>query len=186
MITINSDSGLSFFALDRLNSPVGLETFTCSVLEYNEWLIKEAFQSQDDLMAATYLLHERSTGEIASYMALLADAIKLKDDEKEHHSLIHYPFKTVLAMKIGKLAVSNRFKSQYRGIGSYMIQLAIEIADRSNQTNFSCRFITVDADIEHNPGVKAFYKKNGFIENEDKSLKGKKTASMRKDILKLL
>ncbi|MDR0518309.1 MAG: hypothetical protein LBH25_14850 [Fibromonadaceae bacterium] len=31
----------------------------------------------------------------------------------------------------------------------------------------ACRFLSVDADIEHNANVLNFYKKNGFLPNEE-------------------
>ena len=46
----------------------------------------------------------------------------------------------------------------------------------------ACRFLTVDADIEHNAKVLDFYKKNGFLVNEELFNKNRKTVSMRKDI----
>ena len=49
-------------------------------------------------------------------MSLIADAIKLTTSEKELHQL-NYPFKTVPAMKIAKLAVSASFQETYTGIG---------------------------------------------------------------------
>jgi hypothetical protein len=87
--------------LERLVSPVGLDTFSCQITEYSDWLAQEALHSQDDLVAATYLLHEHETGAIAAYMALVADAIKLSVTEKELHNL-NYPFKTIPAMKIAE------------------------------------------------------------------------------------
>jgi hypothetical protein len=115
-------------------------------------------------------------------MALVADAIKLSFAEKAFHNL-KYPFKTIPAMKVAKLAVSAPFGEKYRGIGSYMLAVAKEIARSSNQNSFSCRFITVDADIEHDEGVLAFYTKNGFVPNADMNNKNRKTLNMRKDIL---
>ena len=132
-------------------------------------------------MALTWLLLERSTGAIAAYMSLIADAIKLSATEKELHNL-DYPFKTIPAMKIAKLAVSVPFQEKYRGIGSLMVEMAIEIAEACNEQYFACRFITVDADIEHNESVLNFYLKNGFIPNEETN-KRRKTISMRRDIL---
>jgi hypothetical protein len=137
--------------LDRLDSPVGLDSFSCHIAEYSAWLALESLHSQGDLVAATYLLLERGTGAIAAYMALVADAIKLSVSEKELHNL-NYPFKTIPAMKIAKLAVASSFREKYSGIGSYMIQLAKEIAFKNNRTQFSCRFVTVDADVEHDMG----------------------------------
>ena len=133
-------------------------------------------------MALTWLLCERSTGAIAAYMSLIADAIKLSATEKELHQL-DYPFKTVPAMKIAKLAVSSPFQEKYWGIGSLMVEMAIQIAESCNEQHFACRFITVDADIEHNETVIRFYQKNDFIPNEETSAKRRKTISMRRDIL---
>jgi hypothetical protein len=44
-------------------------------------------------------------------------------------------------------------------------------------------FITVDADIEHNESVMEFYRKNGFILNDEMNNKKRKIISMRKDIM---
>jgi hypothetical protein len=46
----------------------------------------------------------------------------------------------------------------------------------------ACRFLSVDADIEHNADVLSFYKKNKFLVNEELYNKNRKTISMRKDI----
>jgi ribosomal protein S18 acetylase RimI-like enzyme len=170
------------FSLEQLTLKTRLDSFLCPIEEYNNYLFQEAFRSQNDQMALTWLLHERSTGAIAAYMSLIADAIKLSATERELHNL-DYPFKTVPAMKIAKLAVSAPFLEKYRGIGSLMVEMAIEIAEACNEQYFACRFITVDADIEHNESVLNFYLKNGFIPNEETNNKRRKTISMRRDIL---
>ncbi|MDR2716895.1 MAG: GNAT family N-acetyltransferase [Treponema sp.] len=170
------------FSLEQLTRKTRLDSFLCPIEEYNEYLLHEAFRSQNDQMALTWLLLERSTGAIVAYMSLIADAIKLSATEKELHNL-DYPFKTVPAMKIAKLAVSAPFREKYRGIGSLMVEMAIEIAEACNEQYFACRFITVDADIEHNESVLNFYLKNGFIPNEEANNKRRKTISMRRDIL---
>ena len=56
---------------------------------------------------------------------------------------------TIPAMKIAKLAVSTAFYERFKGIGSLMVEMAIQIAQSCNEQHFACRFITVDADIEH-------------------------------------
>jgi hypothetical protein len=133
-LSVDERNGPLLFSSDRLVISVGLEDFACSIPEYNEWLVRDALRSQDDLIAATYLLRECSTGAIAAYMALVADAIRLSFAENAFHNL-KYPFKTIPAMKIAKVAVSAPFREKYHGIGSYMIQLALEIADSSNETH---------------------------------------------------
>ncbi|GMO48356.1 MAG: hypothetical protein Pg6C_10920 [Treponemataceae bacterium] len=44
------------------------------------------------------------------------------------------------------------------------------------------RFRTVDADIEHDEGVSAFYEKLGFSPNIELSARKRKTISMRADV----
>jgi hypothetical protein len=79
------------------------------------------------------------------------DAIKLSFTEKELHSL-NYPFKTIPAMKIAKLAVDETFSSRYKGIGSFLIGAAEGKALSCNDDYCAARFLTVDADIEHGEG----------------------------------
>lgn len=169
------------FNLELLTALMPLESFSCQVEEYNEYLIKDAFRSQSDHIALTWLLRKRDTGSIAAYMSLIADAIKLTASEKELHNL-NYPFRTIPAVKIAKLAVSQSFSKTYRGIGTFMIGAAMWKALSCNETYCAARFLTVDADIEHDEGVLAFYRKNGFIPNAELYNKNRKTISMRKDI----
>jgi hypothetical protein len=42
-----------------------------------------------------------------------------------------------------------------------MVEMAIEIAEACNEQYFVCRFITIDAAIEHNESILNFYLKNG-------------------------
>ena len=114
-------------------------------------------------------------------MSLIMDAIKLSGAEKELHNL-KYPFRTIPAMKIAKLAVDIRFSERYKGIGTYMVEAAKGKALFCNEDYCAARFLTVDADIEHDKGVLAFYKKNGFLPNDELFNKNRKTISMRKDI----
>ena len=109
------------------------------------------------------------------------DAIKLSFSEKGLHNL-DYPFKTIPSMKIAKLAVDINFSKQYKGIGTFMIDSAQQFAWACNINYCATRFLTVDADIEHNKGVLTFYQKNGFIPNSELYNKNRKTISMRKDI----
>ena len=85
-------------------------------------------------------------------------------------------------MKIAKLAVDVTFLPKYRGLGTFMIQTAERLAYGLNKQYCAARFLIVDADIEHDKGVLAFYEKNGFIPNTELYNKNRKTISMRKDI----
>ena len=180
-ITVEGTNGPSLFELKRLTPAADCTVFDCSIDEYNEYLEKEALKAQNELVATTWLLHERKSCGLAAYMSLINDAIKLSATEKELHHL-DYPFRTIPAMKIAKLAVSKDWKEQYKGIGSYMIYLAAGITEIVN-VNSAVRFLTVDADIEHDGGVLAFYRKNDFMLNAELYNKNRKTISMRRDVL---
>jgi hypothetical protein len=169
------------FKMESLDPGKDCGGFHCAVAEYNDYLVNDALRSMNDHIAFTWLLSERSTGKIAAYMSLIMDAIKLSFTEKELHNL-NYPFKTIPAMKIAKLAVDRSFSEKYKGIGSFMIEFAMSKALSCNDEHCAARFLTVDADIEHNEGVLAFYQKNDFIQNTELFNKNRKTISMRKDI----
>ncbi|MDR0746819.1 MAG: GNAT family N-acetyltransferase [Helicobacteraceae bacterium] len=169
------------FKLEPFTPQKSCAGFQCAVAEYNEYLVNDALCSMYDHIALTWLLTERSTGKIAAYMSLIMDAIKLSFTEKELHNL-NYPFKTIPAMKIAKLAVDDSFSKKYKGIGTFMIDSAERLAWACNTAYCAARFLTVDADIEHDEGVLAFYEKNGFIPNTEFFNKNRKTISMRKDI----
>jgi ribosomal protein S18 acetylase RimI-like enzyme len=85
-------------------------------------------------------------------------------------------------MKIAKLAVDKNFSNKFKGIGTFLINSAERFATACNTDYCAARFLTVDADIEHDKGVLAFYEKNGFIPNAELHNKNRKTISMRKDI----
>ena len=181
-ITVDHKNGYSLFVLSRLAAPVKADEFECSIPEYNEYLTHEAWRAQSEFVATSWLLRGRDEDRIVAYMSLINDAIKLSSSEKELHHL-DYPFRTIPAMKIAKLAVSKASRERFKGIGSYMLYLAQFIAVTSNEQHSACRFLTVDADIEHDDGVLAFYQKNGFMLNAELYNKNRKTISMRRDVL---
>ena len=59
------------FKLEPLVSSIDLSGFSCPVDEYNEYLYKDALRSQNDHIARTWLLWERTTGKIAAFMSLI-------------------------------------------------------------------------------------------------------------------
>jgi hypothetical protein len=180
-LKITANNAGDYFYLEPLSPDKIPLSFKCQIAEYNDYLFQDAIRSKNDHVAKTWLLWELKTGEAAAYMSLIMDAIKLSFTEKELHNL-NYPFKTIPAMKIAKLAVDCDFSEKYRGIGSFMIDAAIGKALGCNDDYCAARFLTVDADIEHDEGVFAFYQKNGFIQNAELFSKNRKTVSMRKDI----
>jgi hypothetical protein len=180
-IRITAKNANDYFYFQSLTSSTTCKSFDCGIYEYNDYLASDAIRSMNDHIALTWLLTERATGKIAAYMSLIMDAIKLSFSEKELHHL-NYPFRTIPAMKIAKLAVDKYFLEKYKGIGTFMIESAGRLAWACNTEYCAARFLTVDADIEHDEGVLFFYQKNGFIPNSELNSKNRKTVSMRKDI----
>jgi hypothetical protein len=180
-IQFSKNLAFADYELGPLTADFSLSAFFCPVEEYTGYLLKDALRYQKDHRAKTWILWERATASIAAYMSLIMDAIKLSFTEKELHNL-DYPFKTIPAMKMAKLAVDCRYSEKYKGIGSFMIAFAMSKALSCNDDYCAARFLTVDADIEHDEGVLAFYRKNGFIPNAEFFNKNRKTVSMRKDI----
>jgi hypothetical protein len=180
-VVITEENGDRYFRLERLASDAPIGAFRCAVPEYDCYLREEALRAQTDHVAVTWLLREETSGEIAAYMSLVADAVKLSHAEKELHHL-NYPFKTIPALKIAKLATGETFRQRFRGIGTLLIWQAGKFARNSISPYCAVRFLTVDADVEHDAGVLAFYQKNGFAPNIELSGKRRKTISMRLDL----
>jgi len=180
-IPISHSNIKNHFYIKPLSSNDNVKGFNCSIIEYNDYLEKDALRSLKDYIALTWLLIDCKNNTIAAYMSLIMDSIKLSFTEKELHNL-NYPFRTIPSMKIAKLAVDSNFSNKYKGIGTFMIETAERFVIACNNEYCAARFLTVDADIEHDNGVIAFYEKNGFIPNIEFYNKNRKTISMRKDI----
>jgi len=165
-----------------INEVESISRFSNEYDEYNIFLHEEARNYEKFNISRTHLLIDLSNDRIFAYMSLVADSIQLTKSEKELTELGLIPFSTFPAMKIGKLAVDCKAKEEFRGIGTLMIQLARGFTSNLNNNGIACRFLTIDADVENNPGVTEFYYKNGFVPNERMGNKNRVTVSMRKDI----
>ena len=138
-IIVTISNGDTHFYLEQLSNITPLDGFSCLIDEYNHYLVEDALRSQNDHIALTWLLRDRTSGEIAAYMSLIADAIKLSVSEKETHNL-NYPFKTIPAVKVAKLAVSQSAQEKYKGLGTYMITNALALARNCNRQFLACRW----------------------------------------------
>ena len=170
---------LTLLPIDKVGA---VSHFSNEYAEYNVFLADEAQNYESLSISRTHLLVDVQTEEVLAYMSLVADSVQLTKSEKELVELGLIPFSTFPALKIGKLAVDSKAKTQYYGIGSLMIRLARGFAANLNDNGTACRFLTIDADVENNPNVTEFYIKNGFTLNERLNNKNRLTVSMRKDI----
>ncbi len=112
-------------------------------------------------------------------MALNTDSFLLDDVEKKKEGL-KIPFKSVPALKVGKLAIDIKYAN--KGYGSFLLWMALGFVEQLNESGIGCRFIVVDADVQSNSRTPEFYTKNGFVENEKMNKGRNRSVSMRYDI----
>lgn len=159
-----------------------LGDFDCGISDYNEFLQSDAPIYIEQNICQVKLLLNKVTADIIGYMALSSDSFRLDGEEKINERL-DIPYNSVPALKIGKLAIN--IKNKDKPYGSFMLWLALGYAEQLNRLGVGCRFILVDADLEHNPETPMFYEKNGFVYNEKMNEGRKKqprSLSMRLDI----
>lgn len=163
----------SFYKIDK---------FDCGINEYNSFLLEDAKHNQEIGISNTQLLLDNKSGDVIGYFSLCMSSIKLTPDEKSDCGLQKIPFSSLPSLKIGKLAISSRYRSIRKGYGSYLIQLIRGIASELNENGAANRFIVVDADLQYDSKTCNFYEKNHFKVNESFNKKAEKsTISMRLD-----
>lgn len=143
-----------------------LNDFQCTVDTYTDFLRNYALKFQEMNISKTHLVINKQNADIIAYIVLLSDMIKLSDDERNDSKMDLIPFTSFPVLKIGQMAVSEEYQEKYKGVGSLLIRITKGFANDMNYSGIACKFITVDADIENNPGVDLFYKKQGFKYND--------------------
>jgi hypothetical protein len=165
MIDLLKDDDSKFLVLEKLSEKNLNNSFSVEPQyeEYRDFLYKDALLYQSLLISKTYLLIERDSRNIVAYISLAADTVALKPQEKRKSNLTEIPFLFLPALKITKLAVASGYSEKYKHVGSRLIEVACDKAYRVNEDFMACCIVSVDADIENNPKVVDFYKKNGFL-----------------------
>jgi hypothetical protein len=80
-----------------------LEDFQCKDPDYALWLQNDALYYIQQNISRVKLLINKLNNDIMCYMALCSDSFRLSDEEKIRMNL-NVPYKSVPALKIGKLA----------------------------------------------------------------------------------
>lgn len=180
---MNCDSS-DFVRIEKLSETNIPDCFSVKVSEYSDFLLQKALFFQKNFVTDTFLLIENSSEKVIGYISLICDLVSLTAEEKEINNLTTFPFSSFSALKIAQLARAYDFQMKYKHIGSYLIDFAMSVAFEVNTNFAACRFLTVDADIENNPSITEFYKKNGFQKLSDKKYTKKtKICCMWRDIL---
>lgn len=173
--------------MDLIN---GFKTY---VKDKKEYLLDDAHKAQTMFISTTYLIFDKSDFDknkdqcdlltLFGYITILNDSINLDSDLKKYFSTKGINYKSLPAIKIGRLCVDERYER--RNIGKIAIFWCIFGVCKLNQ-KISCRFINVDVDRGDDPKNDPirFYKKLDFSILKDK--KKKKTTPLYLDLYPLL
>ena len=141
--------------IERLSDHLSKTDFDCGDPDLNEFLLKDSFSYQKQLLGVTYLFRHVENKEIIAYFTVLNDGIKAtnrlnrKIPNNKRHSKIP-------AVKIGRLAVCKTY--QRENMGSHLLDFIKYWFTFNNKTG--CRFLLADA--YNNPKTLKFYQTNGF------------------------
>ncbi len=69
-VSVTHEIGKKFFYIEALKNDTVLNGFDCGINEYNDYLFKEAMPSQNEHIALTWLLREKSSKGIAALLLL--------------------------------------------------------------------------------------------------------------------
>ena len=149
--------------------------------ELVNFLVEDALDQQNKMLSITYLWFIKGTNDFVGYITLLADKISLDAPLKEEFRKMGITYKSLPAMKIGRLCVDNKFIR--KGIGKLMVEFGIYHAKKICES-VGCRFITLDAkrNEDKNKDSLHFYRRMGF---EILKIRQKGTTPMYKDISKI-
>lgn len=95
-------------ALSILTKTTVIPEFKSKDGDLNEFLMQEAKDYQEQLLAVTYLLQNPKTSDIVAYFSLLNDTIKFEEDDKKTRNRI-----LKVARTIADLAGSEQVQSMH-------------------------------------------------------------------------
>lgn len=155
------------FIFEVLNKAIhNRNNFDCGVLELNEFIAKYARKQQENHLNTVYVAVQNDINvpkTILGYYTLSTNSLSFKDLPNDAVKNIpqNYPISTI---KIGRLA--RDIRKTKSGFGDIILGDALYRALTISRT---VGVFAIDVDAKNNQ-VKAFYKKNGFIELQDDPL----------------
>lgn len=173
-----------YIRIEKL-SPAHKEKINCFKSyekELIDFLIEDALDNQEKKISTTYLWFLKNTNELIGYITLLTDKISLSPTLKEEFKKKGVYYKSLPALKIGRLCVDDNFLR--KGIGELMIQFAIYQVQKISE-RCGCRFITLDAkrNLDKSKDSLHFYNRMGFDILRERE---KGTTAMYKDVFKII
>ncbi len=133
-----------------------LNSIETNEIDLKKFLIEDALNNQDWAISDTYLWFYNPKNELAGYMTLLSDAVRVHGTSLGQSFLDKgVAYKTLPALKIGRICVDNKYLR--KGVGTEMVAFAARTLFEINE-KIGCRFVVVDA----KEGAKHFYSKLNF------------------------
>jgi len=159
-----------------------IESFQSYEKDLIDFLVDDALDNQEKRISTTHLWFLKGTNYLIGYISLLNDSLNLTSPLKNEFGNKGINYKSLPALKIGRLCVDDRFLK--KGVGKLMIQFTISIIREINKKS-GCRFITLDAKRNGDRAKDSihFYKKMGFEILKDRA---KGATPMYKDVSKIL
>ena len=122
--------------------------------DMEDFLRNEAFDDQEKGLSCTYLFIGHDDN-LIGYLSLCNDAIRLEFEERD---TMGFPYTTIPAIKVARLAVSTDYQGQ--GIGKDALQFAIYVSQTVRDYS-GVVFLTLDC-YEHRV---SYYENFGFQRN---------------------
>jgi len=137
-----------------------ISDFCTYELDLKEYLIEDAISHQKNLVSKTFLMF--FSGSLVGYITLLCDSLRVEGDMQDYFRSKNIHYKTLPAIKIGRLAVDDRYLRM--GFGTRLIHLAYSYAKDVSENYSGCRFLILDAkrNKDKNKDSLHFYKKMNF------------------------
>lgn len=160
---MNNEDIRSAFQIRKLECDERVTAFDCGDSDLNDFILNESPFYRDALLAVSYVLEHKESGEVAAYFSLANDRVSLSDfaNSTEFNRFRRRRFvnekriKSYPAAKLCRIGVNVAYQGQ--ALGGFLIDFIKAYFIFDNKTG--CRFITVDAYRSAIP----FYEKNGFL-----------------------
>jgi GNAT superfamily N-acetyltransferase len=150
----------SSFEFCQLTTETPLLPFRCADEDLNNFLVQDAKNYLNEMMAVTYVYVDKTKQQIAAYFTLLNDKVAYDPNDKSIWNRLNRKIhnnkrrRSYPSVKIGRLAVGEDYAGM--GLGSKIIESVKLWYAEGNRAG--CRFLTVDAYAD----ATDFYRKNDF------------------------
>lgn len=138
-----------------------ISSFTTYEPDLKDFLVEDAISNQNNRISKTFLMFYKTN--LVGYVTLLCDSLRVEGEIKGYCKSKNIPYKTLPAIKIGRLAVDDNFLK--KGFGTRLLHLAYTYAKDISDNSCGCRFLILDAKRNKDKSKDSlhFYKKMNFL-----------------------